>query len=259
MKIVLVGAGKLATNLGKALLDAGHDILQVYSRTSASASALSKVVGCAPVTDLSELCCDADLYIASVKDSAMGDLIPTLCKGRETKTFIHTAGSMPMDVFKGMAIHYGVFYPMQTFSKERKVDFSEIPCFIEANDDFSHELLSELAHELSHKVYELSSDDRKYLHLAAVFACNFVNHCYAVSHDILEKHGVPFEVMFPLIDETARKVHTLSPIKAQTGPAVRYDENVIRNQAALLKDNPLLKDIYERMSLSIHRMANAHE
>lgn len=259
MKIVLVGAGKFATNLGKALLDAGHDILQVYSRTSASASALANIAGGAPVTDLSELRNDADLYVVSVKDSVMGDLIPALCKGRETKTFMHTAGSIPVDVFKGMAIHYGVFYPMQTFSKEKNVDFSEIPCFIEANDEFSHELLSGLAHELSRKVYELSSDDRKYLHLAAVFACNFVNHCYSISHDILEKHGVPFDVMLPLIDETARKIHALSPKKAQTGPAVRYDENVIRNQAALLKDNPLLKDIYERMSLSIHRMTNVQE
>ena len=93
------------------------------------------------------------------------------------------------------------------------------------------------------------------LHLSAVFACNFVNHCYAISQQLLEKHGIPFEVMLPLIDETAQKVYSLSPTKAQTGPAVRFDQNVIRNQAALLKDNPLLKDIYERMSLSIHKMS----
>lgn len=255
MKFVLIGAGNLATNLGKALFRAGHDITQVYSRTMESAQTLASLVGAAPVTDIAQVRNDADMYIVSVKDSVMGNLITVLCKGKEDKVFLHTAGSMPMDVFEGMAMHYGVLYPMQTFSKEKEVDFSVIPCFVEANDDFAHDRIAELAHQLSSAVYELSSEDRKYLHLSAVFACNFVNHCYAISHDILEKHGVPFEVMLPLIDEAAAKVHALPPKEAQTGPAVRFDENVIRNQAALLKDNPPLKDIYERMSMSIHRMA----
>lgn len=255
MKIVLIGAGNLATNLGKALLAADHDILQVYSRTMESASALGTLVGGAPVADISQVRSDADMYIVSVKDAVMGDLIPILCKGKEDKVFVHTAGSMPMDMFKGMAMHYGVLYPMQTFSKEKEVDFSVIPCFVEANDEFAHRQIETLAHDLSSKVYELSSESRKYLHLAAVFACNFVNHCYAVSHDILAKQGIPFEVMLPLVDETARKVHTLAPKAAQTGPAVRFDQNIIRNQAALLKENPPLKDLYERMSVNIHRMA----
>lgn len=256
MKIILIGAGNLATNLGKALLNAGHDILQVYSRTIESAEALATLAGGAPVTDLAKVRDDADLYIVSVKDSVVGELLPQLCKGKETKTFLHTAGSLPMNVFEGMAMHYGVLYPMQTFSKAKEVDFSVIPCFIEANDKFAHEMIESLAHELSHRVIELSSEDRKYLHLSAVFACNFVNHCCSISQEILQKHGIPFDVMLPLIDETAAKVHELSPKDAQTGPAVRFDENVIRKQASLLKDNPLLKDIYERMSVSIHRMAS---
>lgn len=256
MKIILIGAGNLATNLGKALLNAGHDILQVYSRTMESAEALATLAGGAPVTDLAKVRDDADLYIVSVKDSVVGELLPQLCKGKETKTFLHTAGSLAMDVFEGMALHYGVLYPMQTFSKSKEVDFSVIPCFIEANDRFAHDMIEGLAHELSDRVIELSSEDRKYLHLSAVFACNFANHCYAISQDILQKHGIPFDVMLPLIDETAAKVHELSPKDAQTGPAVRFDENVIRKQAGLLKENPLLKDIYERMSVSIHRMAS---
>lgn len=255
MKIVLIGAGNLTTNLGKALLAAGHDIVQVFSRTRESAVTLADIAGASPVTDIAMVRNDADIYIVSVKDSVLGDLLPLLCKGKETKVFVHTAGSLPLDVFQGMAMHYAVLYPMQTFSKSEEVDFSGIPCFIEANDEYAHGVVADLAHQLSGHVYELSSADRKYLHLSAVFACNFVNHCYAISQDVLEKHGVPFEVMLPLIDETARKVHRLSPHDAQTGPAVRYDQNVIRNQAALLRDNPLLKDIYERMSLSIHRMA----
>lgn len=256
MKIILIGAGNLATNLGKALLNAGHDILQVYSRTMESAEALATLAGGAPVTDLAKVRDDADLYIVSVKDSVVGELLPQLCKGKETKTFLHTAGSLPMNVFEGMALHYGVLYPMQTFSKNREVNFSVIPCFIEANDKFAHEVIEDLAHDLSERVMELSSEDRKYLHLSAVFACNFVNHCYSISQEILQKHGIPFDVMLPLIDETAAKVHELSPKDAQTGPAVRFDENVIRKQASLLKDNPLLKDIYERLSVSIHRMAS---
>lgn len=255
MKIILIGAGNLATNLGKALLNAGHDILQVYSRTIESAEALATLAGGAPVTDLAKVRDDADLYIVSVKDSVVGELLPQLCKGKETKTFLHTAGSLPMNVFEGMAMHYGVLYPMQTFSKAKEVDFSVIPCFIEANDKFAHEMIESLAHELSHRVIELSSEDRKYLHLSAVFACNFVNHCCSISQEILQKHGIPFDVMLPLIDETAAKVHKLSPREAQTGPAVRFDEGVIRNQSQLLRDNPLLKDIYERMSMSIHRFS----
>ena len=255
MKIVLIGAGNLATNLGKALLSAGHDIVQVFSRTVESATALAQIAGGAPVTDIEQVRADADLYVVSVKDSVLGELLPRLCKGKETKVFLHTAGSMDMNVFEGMAIHYGVFYPMHTFSKSKEVDFSAIPCFIEANDDYAHAMIADMAHELSGNVYELSSADRKYLHLSAVFACNFVNHCYAISEKILADHGIPFDVMLPLIDETARKVHELSPREAQTGPAVRFDENVIRMQAALLKNQPQIKDIYERLSLGIHRFS----
>ena len=255
MKVILIGAGNLATHLGKAIFAAGHDVVQVFSRTMQSATALASEVGAQPVSDISDVRSDADLYVVSVKDSAIVELIPVLCKGKETKVFLHTAGSIPMDVFQGMALHYGVLYPMQTFSKSKEVDFSEIPCFIEANDDYAHTMIADMAHELSGNVYELSSADRKYLHLSAVFACNFVNHCYAISEKILADHGIPFDVMLPLIDETARKVHELSPREAQTGPAVRFDENVIRMQAALLKNQPQIKDIYERLSLGIHRFS----
>lgn len=255
MKIVMIGAGNLATNLGSALLDAGHDFVQVYSRTVESAQSLATKLGGAPATDLSTLNKDADIYIFAVKDSVLGELIPQVCKGREQKVFLHTAGSMPVDVFKGMALHYGVLYPMQTFSKSRRVDFREIPVFIEANDVFAAEKIVRMAGSITDRIYSLTSEDRKYLHLAAVFACNFVNHCYGMAADVLERRNIPFDVMLPLIDETARKVHELTPDEAQTGPAVRYDENVIRDQSMMLKGNPLMKDIYERMSVSINRKA----
>lgn len=255
MKVILIGAGNLATHLGKAIFAAGHDVVQVFSRTMQSATALASEVGAQPVSDISDVRSDADLYVVSVKDSAIVELIPVLCKGKETKVFLHTAGSIPMDVFQGMALHYGVLYPMQTFSKQREVDFSQIPCFIEANDEHALQLIGDVAHQVSSRVYHLASEDRKYLHLSAVFACNFVNHCYALSQEILEEHGIPFDVMLPLIDETAAKVHELDPKDAQTGPAVRYDENVLRAQGALLKSNPQMKDIYDRMSMSIHKLS----
>ena len=255
MKIVLIGAGNLATHLGKALLEAGHDIMQVYSRTMESASRLATRAGGAPVTDLRAVRRDAEVYIMAVKDSVLPELIPQLCKGMPESVFIHTAGSVPMDAFKGMALHYGVLYPMQTFSKEREVDFRGIPCFVEGNDKMAKEVITDLARSVSEKVYAMSSEKRRRLHLAAVFACNFTNHCYDIAHEILARQGIPFEVMLPLIDETAAKVHDLSPREAQTGPALRFDENIIREQSMLLKDNPLMRDLYERLSLSINQFS----
>ena len=234
MKVVLIGRGRLATNLLAALQQAGHEVVSINSRT------------------LEGLPLEADAFIVAVKDSALEEVVRRATKGREQQLFLHTAGSMPMSLFEGHTSRYGVFYPMQTFSKERLVDFAEIPIFIEGADP----AIRPLAESISRRVYELSTEARKYLHLSAVFACNFVNHCYALSAELLEQHGLPFDVMLPLIDETARKVHELHPHDAQTGPAVRYDENVIRMQSALLADNPELQQIYELLSLDIHRKAS---
>ena len=253
MKIVLIGAGNLATHLGKALHAAGHDMVQVFSRTMQSAETLASLLDAEPLTDMAQVRDDADVYIFSVKDSALEQLISQLCGG-EKKVFLHTAGSMPMSVFREKALHYGVLYPMQTFSKQREVDFSIIPCFIEANDEFALKQIEGLAGQISHRVFQLSSEDRKYLHLSAVFACNFANHCYAASQELLQQHGIPFDVMLPLIDETAAKVHGMNPKEAQTGPAVRYDENVIGKQIQLLENQPYFQKIYDSMSKSIHEL-----
>ncbi|WP_024989581.1 Rossmann-like and DUF2520 domain-containing protein [Segatella albensis] len=259
MKIILIGAGNLATNLGYSLFVAGHKILQVYSRTMESAKMLASQVQAEPTNQIASVRKDADAYIFSVKDSVLADLISQISNLVEDKVFIHTAGSMPMDIFKDKAKHYGVLYPMQSFSKEKRVDFSSIPCFLESNDNESKAMIEELAGSISGRIFNMSTDDRKYLHLSAVFACNFVNHCYALSHEILKKHNIPFDVMLPLIDETAGKVHVMDPVDAQTGPAVRYDENVIHRQAQLLNDNIELRDIYEKMSKSIHHLSKLKE
>ncbi len=217
----------MATHMGKALLKAGHKVVSVNSRT------------------LAELPQDADVYIIAVKDSALQEVISKVTKGREGQLFLHTAGSMPLSVFEGYADNAGVLYPMQTFSMDREVDFREIPLFIEGADP----RIRAVAESLSAHVYELSTADRKYLHLAAVFACNFANHCYTLAADVLQKKGLPFDVMLPLVDETARKVHELHPTEAQTGPAVRGDQNVMQAQTALLDGKA--KEIYELLSQSI--------
>lgn len=231
MKVVLIGRGRLATNLEHALLSAGHEVVSVNSRT------------------LEALPTEADVFVIAVKDAALTDVIRSATKGREGQLFVHTAGSMPIDVFAGLTAHYGVFYPMQTFSKERMVDFNDISVFLETNDEVSMERLKMLASTLTPHIYELDSEGRKHLHLAAVFACNFVNHCYALSAEVLAAKGLPFSVMLPLVDETAKKIHELAPREAQTGPAVRGDQNVMQAQATLLDGRT--KEIYEQLSLSI--------
>jgi predicted short-subunit dehydrogenase-like oxidoreductase (DUF2520 family) len=238
MKIVLIGRGRLATNLDRALRQAGHKVTSINSRT------------------LEGLPCEADVFIIAVKDSALLDVIREATKGREDQLFVHTAGSMSLKLFEDHTTRYGVFYPMQTFSKERQADFSVIPLFLEADGPETMATLQVLAGNISQRRYELTTDERKYLHLAAVFACNFANHCYDMAASVLEQHGLPFNVMLPLIDETARKVHTMHPLEAQTGPAIRYDQNVIEAQKALLSDDASAQEIYDMMSKSIHRLAN---
>lgn len=252
-RIVFVGAGRLATNLAIALCEKGHIIEAVYSRTRESAEALAQAVGSVAVTDVRRLPQEADAFILAVKDSVLADLIAQLAEGREDQTFFHTAGSVSTSVF-GSHRHHGVIYPMQTFSKERRVDFSRIPVFIEGSDADTLRLAHQLASSVSNHVSELTIHSRRYAHLAAVFACNFANHCYALSAEILEKHGLSFDIMLPLIEETARKVATMHPRQAQTGPAIRYDENVMEAQRQLLEDDSAMRDIYDLMSKSIHQL-----
>ena len=259
MKIAMIGAGNLATNLAKALYAKGHEIIEVYSRTMESARELASCVEATPRNDINDVTCDADIYILALKDSVLGDIIPPLCEGRIDSVFVHTAGSVSIDVFKGHAIRYGVVYPMQTFSKSREMDFSIIPVCVEASDKETLGTLETLAYSVSDDVRRLDSPSRRYLHLAAVFACNFANHCYALAADMVERSGMTFDSLLPLIDETARKVHQLPPHKAQTGPAVRFDRNVIDAQSHLLDSTPMAQQIYNIMSESIHKKSKDND
>ena len=250
--IAIIGAGNVATHLALGLSGKGFTIRQVFSRTEESARELATKLNCPYTSSLEQLTPDADLYIVSIKDSALESVIPHITRRNPQALFVHTAGSMSADVWKGYANRYGVIYPMQTFSKQRTIDFTDIPVFIEANNADDTDRLTRLMEQLSRHIYHVSSEQRRYLHIAAVFACNFTNHMYAVCEYLLKAHGLPFAAMLPLIDETARKVHLLSPTEAQTGPACRYDVNVIDRHLQMLNGEPELAKLYELISQNIH-------
>ena len=270
--IVFLGSGNLATHLSLALKAAGEDIIQIFSRTQEHAQALADKLHCDSCVSISDIRTDADVYIFSVKDDALPNLITQLAVklsgslstgeggGRgHVPIFLHTAGSVPMSVFPdnfqlsifNFQLRYGVLYPMQTFSKDRNVKFREIPCFVEACDSDTLEAIKGIASKVSDHVLEMSSEKRRKLHLAAVFACNMVNHCYRFAEKVLEEEGIDFSLYLPLIQETANKVKELSPRQAQTGPMVRYDKKIMDAQIALINDERT-RQIYRLMADSIH-------
>ena len=248
--IVIIGAGNLATQLALTLHEKNIKVRQIYSRTEESARELAKKVDADFTTDLSGIQSDADLYFIAVKDSAIQQVLENL-RLNEESLIVHTAGSIPMQIIDGFTSNFGVFYPLQTFSKNRKVDFSTIPICIEANRPWSLVKLQELAARLSGTVRQINSEERKTLHLAAVFANNFVNHFYALGAEIIHDKHLSFDLLKPLILETAVKVQSLHPAEAQTGPARRDDQAVIQAQLNLLQDRPEFKKIYSFVTESI--------
>ena len=252
MKVVFVGAGNLATRLSLEMRKAGMDIVQVYSHTEEHAQLLAESLRCSWTVSLDAIVDNADLYVFALKDAVLKDVISRVKPN--DGLWVHTAGSMPVSVFEGYVARYGVIYPLQTFSKNREVDFKRIPFFLEVNSPDDERILGDVAKAISCDVRFLSSEKRKSIHLAAVFACNFTNHIYALAAKLLEKEEIPGEVLLPLIDETAAKVHEMSPLEAQTGPAIRYDVNVINKHMEML-DDPDVREIYKLLSQSIHKEA----
>jgi len=167
------------------------------------------------------------------------------------KLVVHTSGSLPMDVLKEVSSNFGVFYPLQTFSKSRKADFKSIPICIEANTADNENHLVDLGTSISGNVQHINSEERKILHLAAVFACNFPNYMYTIAEQILARNKLDFNFLKPLIEETAAKVQTIDPHNAQTGPAKRGDKIIMNQHLELLKDSPGFKDIYKLISSEI--------
>lgn len=254
MKVVFIGSGNVATHLSAAMQKAGYTIEQVYSRNGTNARILADRLHCARTAKTGEIISTADLYVFAVKDDALPDLVAQIPVSNGLR--IHTAGSVPMDVFKGCAAHYGVLYPLQTFSKNRDTDFRRVPCLIEAHLPEDEVRLYEIAGRLSDNVQTLSSEKRKRVHLAAVFACNFTNHMYALAGRLVREQGLPADILLPLIDETAAKIHALSPSGAQTGPAVRGDRQVLDRHLALLSGDPAMREVYQLISNHIYKETN---
>ncbi len=246
----MLGAGNVATHLCFALQKADVRIVQVYSRTIEAAKKLANQLNALYTNDISDIYNDADIYIYCLKDSILENIIPKI---KALKAIhIHTAGSVNADIFSPYFKQYGVLYPLQTFSINKAVKFSEIPVLIEANDEKVEKKIKALAELLTTKVFLATSEQRIKLHLAAVFACNFTNFLYTISSEILTDAKLPFDILIPLITETAEKIKYMSPIDAQTGPAVRMDQNVISKHLSLLSDNPNLLLIYNELTEQIY-------
>lgn len=252
-KIVILGAGSVATHLALALDMHGYRISQIYSRTSGSAEMLSLKTNSQFITDLEFLETDADLYIIALKDSVVECLIRKLfVKG----IVVHTSGTLPMSVLKNMSTRYGVFYPLQTFSKSRPISFDHIPVCLEASDHGTMSVIKQIAETLSDRIYEIGSEERQYIHLAAVFSCNFSNFMYVAAADILKSRKIDFDILIPLIREFFDKVTMMDPWEAQTGPAIRHDKSVISKQTELLEEFPEYKEIYKHITGEIIERKN---
>lgn len=250
MNVVFIGAGNVATHLSSIIKKGGHSVLQVFSKTKDSSETLAAKIQCECTTDYLKIRKDADLYIITVSDKAIDDVVGEIAHINPEALWVHTSGSVSIDSIKSS--RRGVLYPLQTFSKQRVLNSSDIPFFIESNNVEDLELLKNFASSISSNVHVLDSEKRKFIHLAAVFCCNFVNHCCTLSSNILNEKGIPFDIMLPLIDETIAKLHELPPLDAQTGPAVRFDKNVIDKHLALLENKKDAQNIYTVMSKSIH-------
>jgi predicted short-subunit dehydrogenase-like oxidoreductase (DUF2520 family) len=252
--IVLVGAGNVATQFGIALYEAGLNIRQVYSRTSVSAVTLAERLHSDPVDDPAAIEPGADLYVIAVVDDAVEKVAGQLDPG--DKFLVHTSGALPMEVLEPFARNYGVIYPVQTFSRTRKIDFTNVPVCIESNNLANLEVLNQLVSHVSNDVRAIPSPQRKVLHMAAVFACNFPNFMYAVAGSLLQGAHLDFDLLKPLILETAEKVQEINPEAAQTGPAFRGDQKVMGAHLEMLRRNRPLYDLYKQISKEIGKMKN---
>ena len=247
IKIVLLGAGNVGTHLCRALQNKeGLEIIQWYNR---SLNSLEKeLVPFAVTQNLNDII-EADLYIISVSDTA----IPSISKALEGKNglIVHTAGSIPMEVL-GAHQNHGIFYPLQTFSKQKEVDFNQIPLCLEANQPENLNLLKKVAQSLGGPVHLIDSAQRKALHVAAVFVNNFTNHLFTIGEELCKAHKVPFSVLQPLIAETADKIKHLPPSAAQTGPAARGDQKILKDHLQYLTKESHQK-LYQLISASIQQ------
>lgn len=244
INVSILGGGNVAYHLIQYLLSLKDvNVVQVYNRTIATINQFNNEVEI--INELSALK-KADIYIIAVTDNAIEAISKAI--PFSNSLVVHTSGSMEMNLLNSKN-RRGVFYPLQTFSKQKEIDFSTVPICIEAEHDNDLELLHTVASKLSRNVYTISSQQRQYLHIAAVFVCNFVNHMYTIGHHICKDHNIPFEILQPLIKETAEKIKTIDPKSAQTGPAKRNDSITIQNHLKLISYE--YKELYKQLTESI--------
>jgi predicted short-subunit dehydrogenase-like oxidoreductase (DUF2520 family) len=249
--ISIIGAGCVGTFLAKKLHAQGFVIEQIMSKQKEHGPALAAQVNAELIEeDFNLLKHNSDLYIVAVKDDVLMEIRRKFPK--IDQIIVHTSGSVPMDVFKKSSSHYGVLYPLQTIIKERDLDISIIPFFITASNSETTNALKTFASSFTNYVEEITDEKRSILHLAAVFASNFVNYQLKIAKDILEKENLPYEVLKPLVEETVSKAFDIDPVLAQTGPAKRGDCNIVDKHKALIQ-NPDQLAIYTLMSDSIKK------
>jgi predicted short-subunit dehydrogenase-like oxidoreductase (DUF2520 family) len=247
--IGIAGTGNVAWTLGRALVEKGIPVTQVLGRSETAAASFGKSIGAAEWSVYKPLPAGTGMCIVAVSDDAISDVMGVI--HTPGCLFMHTAGSVPIQVFEGHADKYGVLYPLQTMSKEQRIDLSQVPFLIEANTPENLDLIRQLARKLSSRVEEINTEQRLILHLAAVIANNFTNHLFYQAEQLLNDKGLSFDLLHPLITETARKAVLMSPEKAQTGPALRGNSIVIEKHLKLLSDKPALAEIYRMLSRSI--------
>jgi len=246
--VVLIGSGNVAGHMAKAMTEAGQVVVQVFSLHIGHARKLAAGLGAEAIDDYPEITADADLYMIAVPDEKIAAVAAAMPYVHGI--VCHTSGITPMHVLDKFQ-YYGVFYPFQTFSKNREVDFSSVPFCLEASSPDVSDALRQLAGRLSKSVYVMGTEQRKKLHVAGVLVNNFTNYLYAAAEDFLVENGLDVAMLLPLISETAAKVQKLSPDEAQTGPARRGDLTTIEKHLDILKNRSDLKEIYQIFSQQI--------
>lgn len=251
-KIAILGAGNVAWHLAPALEEAGHQITEIYARDIRRASAITeRVYSAEPTDELDFTDSQAQIFIIAVKDDAIPEVADSVILP-EGSILIHTSGSVPLDVLGYSSASYtGIFYPLQSFTKGQKMDLSDVPFLLESDDQEVLSRLKKLAKSLSNHVYSVRSKDRKAVHIAAVFASNFSNHMIRIAEEIMRRQGLDFEMIKPLIIETISKSLQIGAKKAQTGPAIREDFEVMEDHYRFLNYNEQVAEIYRLVSQDI--------
>ncbi|MDN3205030.1 Rossmann-like and DUF2520 domain-containing protein [Algoriphagus sediminis] len=251
-KIAIIGAGNVAWHLAPALEDAGHDLVEVYARSSKGADQIAGRLYAAEIkTDLDFSESKASVFIISVSDGAIQEIADEIILP-ENAILIHTSGTVSLDVLNySSATYTGVFYPLQTFSKGKEMDISEVPFLIESEDQEILRRLKILAKSLKSQAYPIRSKDRQAVHVAAVFASNFSNHMLRVAEEVMQRQGLSYEMLKPLIIETISKSLQIGAKRAQTGPAIREDYETLDEHYQFLSYNPELAEMYKIISNDI--------